>query len=104
MKWNTYKYALLALLLPLQSVAEDIDLFLGVPPTTGGKPNVLVILDNTANWNTAFENERKALADTFRAMDPNDFNVGLMMFGESPDLGYVRAAIRPGPPMPSTTP
>ena len=87
--------ALVALALPLPSLAEDIDLFVGVPPTDDEKPNVLIILDNTANWNTAFTNERRALVDTFEGMDPNSFNVGLMMFGESPDLGYVRAAIRP---------
>lgn len=87
--------ALIALALPLPSLAEDIDLFVGVPPGDDGKPNVLIILDNTANWNTAFINEKQALVDTFNNMDPNAFNVGLMMFGDSPDLGYVRAAIRP---------
>ena len=95
MKFGIVISFLIALVLPLQTSAEDIDLFLGVPPNQSPVPNVLFILDNTANWNTAFDNEKEALVDTFRNMDPNGFNVGLMMFGESPKLGYVKAAIRP---------
>jgi type IV pilus assembly protein PilY1 len=95
MKFRTMMGALLVLASPLSSVAEDIDLFLGSPPADSQKPNVLFIIDNTANWNTAFSNEKQALVDTFLNMDPDAFNVGLMMFGEAPNLGYVRAAIRP---------
>ncbi|UUZ64282.1 hypothetical protein LP417_03655 [Polaromonas sp. P1-6] len=40
------------------SLAEDIELFVGAPPTTAETPNVLIVLDNTANWNTAFVNEK----------------------------------------------
>ena len=89
--------ALLALALPLSSMAEDIDLFVGVPPADNPKSNVLIILDNTANWNTAFENEKDALEDLFNGLgeDRANFNVGLMLFGQSTDVGYVRAAIRP---------
>ena len=38
------------------AVAEDIDLFVQ-PQGAQGVPNVLIILDNTANWNTPFVNE-----------------------------------------------
>ena len=63
-------------------------------------PNVLIILDNTANWNTAFTNEKAALASVFNALPADKFNVGLMMFTESgggnsnTDGAYVRAAMR----------
>ncbi len=94
-KW-IYKSLLVTLLLPLQAMAEDIDLFVNPPPVQeSGPANVLLILDSTANWNTAFENEMTALRNVFFGLDdPNDWNVGLMMFGDSPNLGYVRAAIR----------
>ncbi|MEK6708672.1 MAG: pilus assembly protein PilY [Pseudomonadota bacterium] len=82
-------------------LAEDIDLFVGAaPPTAADAPNVLVIIDNTANWNTAFTNERAALASVLSGLAQNRFKVGLMMFSETgagnsnPDGAYVRAALR----------
>lgn len=101
------KYFLRALLatgllaVQLSASAEDIDLFVGRTPTPGELPNVLFILDSTANWNTAFTAEVAALKTTFENMAVNadgsaKFNVGLMMFAESPVKGaYIRAAIRP---------
>lgn len=82
--------------------AEDIDLFVGVPPDQAqlAAPNVLIILDNTANWNTAFENEMAALDSVVGALPADKFNLGLMMFTESgggnsnTDGAYVRAAVR----------
>jgi type IV pilus assembly protein PilY1 len=80
--------------------AEDIDLFLGTPPGTTEVPNVLIILDNTANWNTPFDNEKAALISVFNSLPIDKFRVGLMMFTETGnpnnnvDGGYVRAAIR----------
>jgi Tfp pilus tip-associated adhesin PilY1 len=85
--------------LPRAGMSEDIDLFQGNPAITGQKPNVLIILDNTANWNTPFDYEKAALVATVNALDDR-FNVGVMMFAEtgSPndntDGGYVRATIR----------
>ncbi len=84
--------------------AEDIDLFIN-PPSAAGMPNVLILLDNTANWNTPFTNELAALASTVQELPVGPggsakFRVGLMLFTEtgSPnsntDGGYVRAAIR----------
>jgi type IV pilus assembly protein PilY1 len=74
--------------------AEDIDLFVGAPPAaTTDLPNVLLIVDNTGNWNTAFNNEKAALVNTLTNLPVDRFNVGLMMFGQ-PDSGYVRAALR----------
>ena len=85
--------------------SEDIDLFVQPPSIATGLPNVLIILDNTANWNDPFTEQMAALADTFEALDLDEdknpkFRVGLMMFTESggankgEDGGYVRAAIR----------
>ncbi|WP_160287429.1 pilus assembly protein [Pseudomonas knackmussii] len=94
-------FALCALLL-LQGTAraEDIDLFVGTPPNSADAPNVLIILDNTANWNTPFDNEKAALASVVNALPADKFRVGLMMFTETgsgnkgDDGAYVRAAMR----------
>lgn len=39
---------------------QDIDIFLSNPTVvnSGGAPNVLIVLDNTANWNTPFDAEK----------------------------------------------
>jgi type IV pilus assembly protein PilY1 len=87
------------------AVAEDIDLFVQPPSIATGLPNVLIVLDNTANWNDPFTEQMAALVDTFNSLDTDDdgnakFRVGLMLFTESggankgEDGGYVRAAIR----------
>ena len=92
-------------LFQLPAVAEDIDLFTQPPSATSGTPNVLIVLDNTANWNTAFVNEKAALVETVNSLPVNDdgspiFRVGLMMFSETGggnsnvEGGYVRAAVR----------
>jgi type IV pilus assembly protein PilY1 len=84
--------------------AEDIDVFSAIPG--GGLPNVLFIVDNTANWNNVFGNEMAALYNTFMNLPVNadgsaKFNIGIMFATEtgSPNTGapggYVRAAIRP---------
>jgi type IV pilus assembly protein PilY1 len=88
------------------AVAEDIDLFLGLPASEIDTPNVLFIVDNTANWNAPFEEEMQALASVFLGLPEGAVNVGIMMFTESgggsgvggnkgEEGGYVRAAIRP---------
>lgn len=80
--------------------AEDIDLFVGTPPNEADAPNVLIVLDNTANWETPFLNEKAALVSVINGLQANKFRVGLMMFTESgngnkgDDGAYVRAAIR----------
>jgi type IV pilus assembly protein PilY1 len=97
MKRNIKK-AMLALVLVVSGgtlQAEDIDLFLGNPaPNASGLPNVLLLIDNTANWNTAFNNEKAALVATFAGLPVDKFNVGVMMFSD-PAVGHIRAAIRP---------
>jgi type IV pilus assembly protein PilY1 len=87
------------------AAAEDIDLFVQPPPANNGTPNVLILLDNTANWSTPFTKEIAALVDTVNGLPVNgdgtaQFRVGLMMFTETgnpnsnTDGGYVRAAVR----------
>jgi type IV pilus assembly protein PilY1 len=86
--------------------AEDIDLFVGAQPGASERPNVLFIIDNTANWTAAFDNEKQALVNTFRAIPVNEdgtprFNVGVLFAAETSSSdsnvsgGYVRAAMRP---------
>ncbi|HKK23236.1 MAG TPA: hypothetical protein VJ947_06075, partial [Pseudohaliea sp.] len=93
--------------------AEDIDLFLGIPGGSSDAPNVLFIIDNTANWSQTnddgvpvYEPELQALANVIAALPTDEngnalVNVGFMMFtetggGDSNTAGgYVRAAIRP---------
>ncbi|MES2675221.1 MAG: pilus assembly protein PilY [Pseudomonadota bacterium] len=90
-----------SLLFTLSSAAEDVDLFVGTPPSVTDMPNVLIVLDNTANWNTPFSNEMAALVSVVNSLPADKFKLGLMMFSETgsgnsgADGGYVRAAIRP---------
>lgn len=92
--------ALVAMVFLPAAAAEDIDLFVGLPPTTTDKPNVVILLDNTANWNTAFTNEIAALAATVSGLPVDKFRLGLAMFTETgsgnsgEDGAYVRAAVR----------
>ena len=80
-------------------VNDDTDIFLANPGIAAERPNVLIILDNTANWNTAFVNEKSALVSVINSLT-DSFNVGLMMFPEtggsndSIDGAYVRYGIR----------
>lgn len=107
MKNYLFKRLLIIGLLTINTsvMAEDVDLFIGSPPSATDIPNVLFVLDNTANWNTAFTNEIAALISTVNALpvgtgDVPKFRLGLMLFNETGggnsgnDGAYVRAAIR----------
>lgn len=80
--------------------AEDIDLFAKIDSAAAQRPNILIILDNTANWNQAFDNEKSALVSLMSSLPVDRFNLGLMLFTESgggngsPSGAYVRAAVR----------
>lgn len=97
---KTFRNLLILGLLLLGNItrAEDIDIFL-TPPSTAVRPNVLIIVDNTANWSTSFTSEMQALASVVGGLT-DKVNVGIMMFTESgggngnPDGGYVRYAVR----------
>ncbi|SCK31034.1 pilus assembly protein [Vogesella sp. LIG4] len=81
---------------------QDIDVFMNNPnvASPAAAPNVLIVLDNTANWNTAFSAEKSALINLFGSLSSGAFNVGLMMFTETGsgngtiDGGYVRYAVQ----------
>jgi Tfp pilus tip-associated adhesin PilY1 len=80
-------------------VNDDTDIFLANPNITAERPNVLIILDNTANWNNAFTNEKSALVSVVNGLT-DQFNVGLMMMVETGggndnvDGTYVRYHVR----------
>ncbi len=63
----TAALAILSLTWVMPSSAEDIDLFMGpVSQAEKSAPNVLFIMDNTANWNTPFTAEKAAFASVFK--------------------------------------
>jgi type IV pilus assembly protein PilY1 len=80
---------------------SDIDIY-AAGDSKNDAPNVLFIIDNTANWSSAFSNEIDALKSTFKLLDvtTKKIRVGLMLFTESGsgnsgnDGGYVRSALR----------
>lgn len=105
--------AALVALPALSARAEDIDVFTARGQISSGRPNVLFVMDNSANWSqtapsgggSIFTQEKAALNTVFSSMPVNEdgtakFNVGIMMFTETgggnsgDDGGYVRAAIR----------
>jgi len=90
---------------PVTALADDTEIFSGRPSVTGIAPNVLIVLDNSANWSASFDSGTKfssematisALVGTLNT----DVNVGVMMFGETgpgssaPISTYIRYAIR----------
>jgi type IV pilus assembly protein PilY1 len=86
--------------------AQDIELFSGNNPAATAIPNVLIILDNTSNWNGTLQNgqsawdpELVALANAIQGLADQGFGekirIGMMMFtGSGVNGGYVRYTIR----------
>lgn len=97
--WAACALGLLAVMPSRAQYSSDIDIYSGT--SSSGPRNVLILLDNTANWNTAFSNEIAALRSTIAALPTGKFNVGLMLFTETGNPnnnvagGYIRSAIRP---------
>lgn len=95
-------------LLPLRSLAEDIDIFVGNTSSSTGNPNVLIVLDNTSNWarqsqqwpggEQQGQSEVDAIKTVINTLDAS-INVGLMEFvtgGTANDNGgFIRYAVRP---------
>ncbi|MDP1527392.1 MAG: PilC/PilY family type IV pilus protein [Rhodocyclaceae bacterium] len=95
------------LAMPMLSNAEDIDLFEGGAAITGAKPNVLIVLDNTANWSRASEwnstdaeatqgaAQIEAIKTALSVLDAN-VRVGIMMQSQSGNNagGYIRFGVR----------
>lgn len=91
--------------------AEDIDIY-GSPTSSEDKPNILIIIDNSANWAAASQHwpddadgtsmkqgeaELRALKNVVNELNDN-VRVGLMLFtpgtGSAHDGGYVRYRVR----------
>jgi type IV pilus assembly protein PilY1 len=101
---NTALALLLALAAPsgyggFDPVNDDTDIFLADPSFNAERPNVLIILDNTANWNQPFNAEKTALVNVVNSLS-DQLNVGLAMFTETGGSNsgnggaYVRYAVR----------
>lgn len=89
---------------PLGTVAEDIDIFTGASAGSSDRPNVLIVLDNTANWSrqdqrwpdgsAQGESEARAIIKVLSSIG-SDINVGLMEFAtdgaaDANDAGFIR--------------
>lgn len=92
-------------LVQLPAHAEDIDIY-GSPVNEFDKPNILIIIDNSANWDAANQHwpsikqgqaELRALSNVVNELSDN-VRVGLMMFtpgaGTAYDGGYIRYRVR----------
>lgn len=87
-------------------VNDDTDIFLANPAFAATRPNVLIFLDNTANWGqnaggvTKYQGVRAALTSVLNGVVTDAFNVGLAMFVETGnpnnnvDGAYVRFGVR----------
>lgn len=84
-------------------VNDDTDIFLANPAFDAIRPNVLIFLDNSANWGQSadgadkFAHEKAALVQVISELS-SDFNVGLGFFTQSGDPGesgaFIRYAVR----------
>src|SRR2546430_8095093 len=94
---------------PLRATADDTDIFIGSSGGTSGNPNILIILDNTANWNRASQHwpdggkqgqaELLAIKTVIGSLGGGPsvdapINIGLMMFTNNGKGGYIRYAVR----------
>ena len=96
-------FAVLAVV-SLTALADDTDIFNQPPGVTPIAPNIIFVLDNTANWSKASQQwvgsstqgEAELLAiKNFVAGLTKPANIGLMMFDErTKDGGYVRYGVR----------
>src|SRR5687767_3706389 len=92
-----------------QASPEDIDIFSVDESGIVARPNILIVLDNSANWTRASQQwpdeptqgqaEVKAISDAL-AFVTDDVNVGLMEYiaagaQNEQDSGYLRFHIRP---------
>src|SRR5688572_14057977 len=83
-------------------VNDDTDIFLANPTIAAERPNVLIVVDNSANWNSPFDNEKSALVNVVRGLT-DQYNVGLMIMSDAnfkrggsgtEDGAYVRSHVR----------
>ena len=96
-----------ALLTPLRTTAEDIDIFTGASAGTAANPHILFVLDNTSNWSrqsqkwpgglTQGQAEAQAIKNVINSLNTTDINMGLMEYatGGGGIGGFIRYAIQP---------
>ena len=60
-------------------VNDDTDLFMMNPAIDPVAPNILIMIDNTANWSSVFDAEKTAIVQVVGALTEN-VNVGLMLY------------------------
>src|SRR5262245_16324241 len=80
--------ALVGLLGSLRAAADDIDIFGSSPTLITSRPNVLIILDSSANWSADFGSAKKFNAEVAALNNlvsglSTEVNLGLMLFAES---------------------
>lgn len=63
--------------------AEDIDIYTSTSLGTNALPNVILLVDNTANWSSKFTVEMQALASTLNGLAVGKFRVGIMLYTET---------------------
>ncbi|HZM46017.1 MAG TPA: PilC/PilY family type IV pilus protein [Burkholderiales bacterium] len=88
----------------LPAAADDTEIFTTPPTLLSSRPNVLIILDSSANWSADFGSAKKFNAEVtaLKAIVgglSSEVNLGLMLFAESgggdtPSGSYVRYALR----------
>jgi hypothetical protein len=92
------------------AVSEDIDIFSVDQDNSVDKPNVLIVLDNSANWSrqsqqwpgglTQGQSEVRAIKNVINQLPEGSVNVGLLLYStdgnaSQNDGGYLRFHIRP---------
>ena len=87
-------------------VNDDTDIFLANPQFAATRPNVLIFVDNTANWSesssgvTKYAGVRAGLTAVLTNVVDDNYNVGMGLFVEtgspnnSVDGGYLRFGVR----------
>ena len=95
--------------MPMRATAEDIDIFTGGSAGSNANPNILIVLDNSANWSRASQKwpggivqgqaEANAIKTVLAALGAKgkNVNIGLLEYGSS-YAGYIRRAIKPMDP------
>ena len=109
-RFATFVISALMASLSFQASPEDIEIFSSDDSSLVGKPNVLIVLDNSANWSrqsqkwpdglTQGQSEARAIRTVLETLDDNSINVGLLEYSTAGNSntnegGYVRHHIRP---------
>ena len=96
--------AVAALMCSSPASSDDTEIFSTIPTLSTSRPNILIVLDSSANWSADFSSGKKfhaevaALNSIISGLNSN-VNVGLMLFAESgggstPSGAYVRYGLR----------